>query len=59
MHIHSNQQHMGLPALPGLPILSKGLLVVSLFFVLSGFLITYSLLKEQTKTATINVKATK
>lgn len=57
MHIHSNQQRMGLPALPDFPILSKGLLAVSFFFVLSGFLITYLLLKEETKTKTIDVKA--
>lgn len=57
MHIHSNQARMDLPTLPDFPILFKGLYAVSFFFVLSGFLITYLLLKEQTKTNTVNVKA--
>jgi peptidoglycan/LPS O-acetylase OafA/YrhL len=34
-----------------------GEMVVSLFFVLSGFLITYLLIKEKKETDTINLKA--
>ncbi len=56
MHIHSNQGVVGLPQLPAFAILFKGLYGVSFFFVLSGFLITYLLLKENKKTGSVNVK---
>ncbi len=56
MHSWSNQVGQGLPHLPEWPIFFKGLYAVSFFFVLSGFLITYLLLKEKEKTNTISIK---
>jgi peptidoglycan/LPS O-acetylase OafA/YrhL len=56
MHIHNNQGIVHLPQLPAFPVLFKGLYAVSFFFVLSGFLITYLLLKEQRKSGTISIK---
>lgn len=56
MHIRSNQITQGLAALPDWPIFFKGLTAVSFFFVLSGFLITYILLKEIETTGSINIK---
>lgn len=56
MHSWSNQVGQGLPHLPEWPIFFKGLYAVSFFFVLSGFLITYLLLKEREKTQTISIK---
>ncbi len=55
MHIRSTQGTQHLPILPELPIFFKGLNAVYFFFVLSGFLITYLLLKEIEKTKTVNV----
>lgn len=43
--------------LPEWPILHKGGIAVEFFFTLSGFLITYLLLGELEKTATIDIKA--
>jgi peptidoglycan/LPS O-acetylase OafA/YrhL len=57
MHIHNNMGVSGLPQLPAWPILFKGLTAVSFFFVLSGFLITYLLLREQQSTNTISIKS--
>ena len=57
MHTHSNQKSMGLPHFSEFPIFYKGLWAVSFFFVLSGFLITYLLLKEKQTTQTVNIKA--
>jgi peptidoglycan/LPS O-acetylase OafA/YrhL len=57
MHIHNNMGISGLPQLPAFPVLFKGLTAVSFFFVLSGFLITYLLLQEQSNTKTIDIKA--
>ncbi|MGB1038468.1 MAG: acyltransferase family protein, partial [Bacteroidia bacterium] len=56
MHIRSNQGRMGLEMVPEWPIFFKGLVAVSFFFVLSGFLITYILLKEEAATKTISIK---
>lgn len=56
MHIRSNQGRMGLEMVPEWPIFFKGLVAVSFFFVLSGFLITYLLLKEHAATDTISIK---
>lgn len=56
MHIRSNQITQGLSALPDWPIFFKGLTAVSFFFVLSGFLITYILLKEIKNTDNVNIK---
>lgn len=56
MHIHNNMGISGLPQLPALPVLFKGLSAVSFFFVLSGFLITYLLLKEINETGTVSIK---
>lgn len=56
MHVHNNQGISGLPQLPAFPVLFKGLYAVSFFFVLSGFLITYLLLKEDHKTGTISIR---
>lgn len=57
MHIHNNMGISGLPQLPAWPILFKGLTAVSFFFVLSGFLITYLLLREQQLNNTISIKS--
>ena len=57
MHIHSNQDTAKLPVLPDWQILFKGLYAVSFFFVLSGFLITYLLLRERQNTHTISIRA--
>lgn len=56
MHIRSNQITQGLAALPDWPIFFKGLTAVSFFFVLSGFLITYILLREIETTNSLNIK---
>ncbi|HNP22884.1 MAG TPA: acyltransferase [Panacibacter sp.] len=56
MHVHNNQGIAGLPQLPAFPVLFKGLYAVSFFFVLSGFLITFLLLKENNKTGTISIR---
>ena len=56
MHTQSNQKVMGIPHFPDFPIFIKGLWAVSFFFVLSGFLITYLLLKEKETTSTVNIK---
>ena len=56
MHIHNNMGVSGLPQLPELPVLFKGLSAVSFFFVLSGFLITYLLLQERQATQTISIR---
>jgi peptidoglycan/LPS O-acetylase OafA/YrhL len=57
MHIHNNMGVSGLPQLPAWPILFKGLTAVSFFFELSGFLITYLLLKEYKQSHTIQIKS--
>src|SRR6186713_361533 len=57
MHVHSGQGMLGLPQLPAWPILFQRLYAVSFFFVLSGFLITYLLLKEHEHTGTISIKS--
>ena len=56
MHMRSNQGRMGLEMLPEWPVFFKGLVAVSFFFVLSGFLITYLLLGEQSDTGTVSIK---
>lgn len=56
MHIHNNMGISGLPQLPAWPILFKGLYAVSFFFVLSGFLITWLLLREQQRSHNISIK---
>lgn len=56
MHTQSNQKISGIVHFPDFPIFYKGLWAVSFFFVLSGFLITYLLLKEKSSTQTIDVK---
>jgi len=54
-HIHINQAKFDLPKLMDLPILFKGREAVLFFFTLSGFLITYLLLEERTRTGTISI----
>jgi peptidoglycan/LPS O-acetylase OafA/YrhL len=56
MHIHNNMGISGLAQLPAWPILFKGLYAVSFFFVLSGFLITWLLLREQQRMHSIAIK---
>jgi peptidoglycan/LPS O-acetylase OafA/YrhL len=56
MHIHNNMGISRLPQLPAWPILFKGLYAVSFFFVLSGFLITWLLLKEQEQSHSIGIR---
>ncbi len=56
MHVHNNMKTAGLPQLPDMPILFKGVSAVSFFFVLSGFLITYLLFTERKNTETISIK---
>src|ERR1700744_3273746 len=56
MHIHNNMGISDLPQLPSFPGLFKGLYAVAFFFVLSGFLITWLLLREQDRTGTIVIK---
>jgi len=56
MHTHLSMKQAGLPTLPEFPILLKGYGAVSFFFVLSGFLITYLLLKEKNNSGTIEIK---
>lgn len=55
-HIPFNQMSVGLPHLPLWAFFTKGSEGVSFFFTLSGFLITYLLLKEQASTQQINLK---
>ena len=55
MHVHNNQGIAGLPQLPAFPVLFKGL-YAGHSFVLSGFLITFLLLKENNKTGTISIR---
>ncbi len=57
MHIHNNMGISGLPRLPRWPFLFKGLTAVSFFFELSGFLITYLLLKEYSDTKTVHIRS--
>ena len=57
MHMKSNLGNSALPTFPDIGLFSKGLIAVSFFFVLSGFLITYLLYVEYEKTNTISVKA--
>jgi peptidoglycan/LPS O-acetylase OafA/YrhL len=54
-HVHINQAKFDLPMLPDLAILFKGREAVLFFFTLSGFLITYLLLGERTKTGDISI----
>jgi peptidoglycan/LPS O-acetylase OafA/YrhL len=54
-HIEESKGELGVPGLAGLHYIS-GRLGVYLFFVLSGFLITYLLMAEQEKTNTISIK---
>lgn len=54
-HIHINQAKFDLPILPDIPLLFKGREAVLFFFTLSGFLITYLLLEERTRTGSINI----
>lgn len=56
MHVHNNMKTAGLPQLPDMSILFKGVSAVSFFFVLSGFLITYLLFTERKNTKTISIK---
>jgi peptidoglycan/LPS O-acetylase OafA/YrhL len=56
MHIQNNMGISGLAQLPAWPILFKGLYAVSFFFVLSGFLITWLLLREQQQSQNISIK---
>ncbi|MBL7775483.1 MAG: acyltransferase, partial [Saprospiraceae bacterium] len=46
----------GLFNLKGLPLFNNGGIAVTFFFVLSGFLISYLLLKEQRETNTVSIK---
>jgi len=57
MHMKSNLTTSGLPTFSEVGIFSKGLIAVSFFFVLSGFLITYLLYIEHEKNKRISVKA--
>lgn len=56
MHTHLGMKQAGLAILPEFPVLLKGFSAVSFFFVLSGFLITYLLLKEKKYTQTVQIK---
>ena len=56
MHMKSNLGNSVLPRFPDIGLFSKGLIAVSFFFVLSGFLITYLLYVEYEKTKTISIK---
>ena len=57
MHIRASQISMDMEyILPAWPIFLKGKIAVNFFFVLSGFLITYILLKEQDLRNTISIK---
>lgn len=55
MHTHLGMKQAGLPTLTEIPLLLKGFSAVSFFFVLSGFLITYLLLSEKTKTNSVDI----
>ena len=57
MHMKSNLTSVGLPTFVDLGIFSKGVIAVSFFFVLSGFLITYLLFDEHQKNRRVSVKA--
>ena len=52
-HINNRLEYYGIPNAPLLDLASYG---VTIFFTLSGFLITFLLLKELEKTNTIDVK---
>lgn len=57
MHHSETIRHKnGLPNLNGLGLFKDGGVAVTFFFVLSGFLITYLLLKENRQTGTISIK---
>lgn len=55
-HIRASELTQLLPTLPKWPIFLKGSMAVSFFFVLSGFLITYILLKEKEVEESISIK---
>lgn len=55
-HSESMKLKNDLPYLGEISLFHNGTLAVNFFFVLSGFLITYFLLKEKRKTSSINIK---
>jgi peptidoglycan/LPS O-acetylase OafA/YrhL len=55
-HVPAVSATVGVPYWDALPLLHRGIPAVFVFFVLSGFLITFLLLKEKAKTGTVSIR---
>jgi peptidoglycan/LPS O-acetylase OafA/YrhL len=55
-HVPAVSATVGVAHWDALPVLHRGTPAVFVFFVLSGFLITYLLLREKTRTGTVSIR---